>query len=212
MLTKQIGLWQAKFGKDYTDRNFQSLEEMEDMHRKIFGISRTELNEEMVGSLDRSIRILEVGCNIGNQLLCLKAMGFSNLFGIDVQLYPLSIKVEPKRELKSIQASSFELPFKMDSFGLILTSNVLIHISPFNIGRAMAEIFRCTRKYIWGFEYFAENYQKILYRGYDELAWKANFAGLWQMEFPQLKLVRERRLERLRDRTIDTMFLLEKNS
>ncbi|KKL49759.1 hypothetical protein LCGC14_2312310 [marine sediment metagenome] len=74
--TKQMEIWTGKFGKEYTNRNDLTLEEMEQQDKKNYGYTRTELNNEFIGNLDRSIKILEVACNIGNQLICLQKMGF----------------------------------------------------------------------------------------------------------------------------------------
>jgi hypothetical protein len=37
------------------------------------------------------------------------------------------------------------------------------------------EIARCASKYVWGIEYYAEEYTEIDYRGHDSLLWKADF-------------------------------------
>ena len=80
--TEQMEKWTGQFGKKYTDRNALSLEEMEALYKRNYGVIRTELNERFLGGLDHSIRILEVGSNTGNQLMCLQRMGFGNLYGI----------------------------------------------------------------------------------------------------------------------------------
>jgi hypothetical protein len=93
---------------------------------------------------------------------------------------------------------------------MVYTSGVLIHISPDDIEKALAEIYRCASTYIWGFEYFAETYTGVNYRGCDDLLWKANFASLYLDRFPALELVKERRVPYLADENIDQMFLLRK--
>ena len=60
--------WAGQFGKEYTDRNALSLEEIEALYKGNYGVTRTELNERFLKGIDHSIRILEVGSNIGNQL------------------------------------------------------------------------------------------------------------------------------------------------
>ena len=70
-MTEQIKEWAGKFGKEYTDRNLMSLDELDQLYIDKFGISRTELNKEFLDDLKIG-RILEVGCNVGNQLLLLK--------------------------------------------------------------------------------------------------------------------------------------------
>jgi len=65
-ITKQMEKWAGEFGKEYTDRNALTLEEMERLYQKNYGVTRTEMNLEFIRDLGRSIRILEVGSNIGN--------------------------------------------------------------------------------------------------------------------------------------------------
>ncbi len=68
---ERINLWKGEFGKEYTDRNLQTLEEMEEIYKAKFGYTRTEINEEIICNMDRKMHILEVRCNVGNLLLFL---------------------------------------------------------------------------------------------------------------------------------------------
>ena len=52
-------------------------------------MTRGELNRRFLSAIPRSARVLEVGCNEGNQLCALHEMGFRNLFGIEIQDYAL---------------------------------------------------------------------------------------------------------------------------
>ncbi|MEI9476448.1 MAG: hypothetical protein WCO26_07705 [Deltaproteobacteria bacterium] len=74
------------FGRGYTHRNDYRLQKREAMYKKKFGTTRTEINQRFLGNMDRSISILEVGSNLGIQLLCLQRMGFSNLYGVELQM------------------------------------------------------------------------------------------------------------------------------
>ena len=209
-ITEQMEKWAGQFGKEYTDRNALSLEEMEALYKRNYGVTRTELNERFLQGLDPSIRILEVGSNIGNQLLCLQRMGFSDLYGIEVQSYAVELSKSRTKRINIIEGSAFDIPYKDSYFDLVFTSGVLIHISPSDISMAMREIHRCTRKFIWGFEYYAENYTEIAYRGQRNLLWKADFARLYLDQFADLELVKEEHLKYLDNDNVDSMFLLRK--
>lgn len=208
--TKQMEKWKGKFGKEYTDRNALLLEEMELLYKRKFGITRTQINLRFLGELDQSILILEVDSNIGNQLLCLQKMGFKKLYGIELQEYAVELSKERTKNINIIQGSAFELPFKDESFDLVFTSGLLIHISPSDINKVLAEIHRCTREYIWGFEYYADGYQEVNYRGPSDLLWKTDFVKLWLEYSPNLALTKEERFKYLENENIDTMFLLRK--
>lgn len=208
--TKQLGEWLGDFGKKYTDRNSLSWRELNKLYKVNYGRTRTELNNEFLGKMDRSIKILEVGSNIGNQLLCLQKIGFKNLFGIEPQGYAVEFSKKITSDINIIKGDAFDIPFKDGYFDMVFTSGVLIHINPKDIRNALKEVYRCSSKLIWGLEYFSEKYEDILYRGHKGLLWKTDFVKLYLNLFDRLKLVKEKRLKYLNNSNIDTMFLLEK--
>jgi pseudaminic acid biosynthesis-associated methylase len=205
-------MWWGTFGKEYTDRNALTLEQMDELYKKNYGVSRTKLNEVFLGDLDRSVKILEVGSNLGNQLLSLQKMGFENLYGIEVNSYAIEQAKANTKGINIIQASAFDIPFRDDYFDLVFTSGVLIHIAPADIERVLREIHRCSRGYIWGFEYYADTYTEVQYRGYSELMWKADFVRLYLDQFEDLELVKEKKLKYLENENVDTMFLIRKRN
>jgi len=208
--TQQIQKWSGKFGKEYTDRNALTFDEWEEVFKKNYGITRTEMNMEFIGNLDRSIRILEVGSNVGNQLVCLKKMGFQSLYGIELQQYAIELSKLRTSNIYVTQGSAFEIPYKDGFFDLVFTSGVLIHISPTDIIDAIKEIYRCSKRYIWGFEYFSDKYSEIPYRGNNQLMWKGDFKQKYIEEFPELSLGKEKKYKYLYNENIDSMFLLQK--
>lgn len=209
--TFQEKKWAGKFGRDYTFRNPLSIREMDKLYLRNHGISRTKLDKDFLGRLNRSIKILEVGCNAGVQLLFLQKMGFKNLCGIEINRETLEFSKSIINNVNLIKGSALDIPFKDNYFDLVFTSGVLIHISPSDIKRAMEEIYRCTKKYIWGFECYYDDYIEITYRGNQNLHWKGDFAKMYLDNFKDLKLVKERKLKYLKNENIDTMFLLKKN-
>jgi pseudaminic acid biosynthesis-associated methylase len=211
-ITEQIRRWTGTFGKEYTDRNALALEQMDELYKKNYGITGTELYQEFLGGLERSIKILEVGSNIGNKLLVLQRLGFRNLYGIEINGYAIEQARANTKGINIIQASAFDIPFKDGFFDLVFTAGVLIHIAPADITRALKEIHRCSREYIWGSEYYADSYTEVRYRGHDNLLWKTNFARLYLDSFDDLELVKERRLKYLENENIDTVFLIRKRN
>ena len=208
-ITEQTEKWAGQFGREYTDRNASSLEGMEVLSRSDFGKTRSDQNEQFLQGVDRSARILEVGCNIGNQLLCLQRMGFNDLWGIDIQEYALRLAIRRTDSIDFALASALDIPFEDGSFDLVFTSGLLIHIGPSDILRAMTEIHRCSRSYIWGSEHYADEDEEISYRGHRNLLWNRNFARLYIDSFGDLSLINETLFPRLGD-GMNTMFLLEK--
>lgn len=210
IFTEQMKAWQGKFGKDYTNRNIMSLEEMESNWKEKCGVTRTEVNKRFLGKINRSLRILEVGSNIGNQLLCLQEMNFKNLYSIELQSFAVELFKSRTRGIRIIQGSAFNIPFKNNSFDLVFTSGLLIHIAPSDISKVLNEIYRCTSKYIWGSEYYSDKYEEINYRGKTNLLWKANFVYLYFSQFDDLSLINEKKYKHPGSKDCTSVFLLEK--
>ena len=206
----QLKIWEGTFGRDYTDRNSMSTSELDAMYMANYGISRSELNALFLCEMDRSARILEVGSNTGNQLILLQEAGFANLYGVEPQDYAVELAKKRSKNINIIKSKVFDLPFKDKFFDIVFTSGVLIHIAPPDIQRALVEIHRCSNKYIWGFEYFADEYTNVIYRGHDNLLWKTDFASLYLDLFADLELVKKKQIKYLANENIDTMFLLRR--
>jgi ubiquinone/menaquinone biosynthesis C-methylase UbiE len=109
-----------------------------------------------------------------------------------------------------VQSNAFNLPFEDGFFDLVFTSGVLIHIAPADLPRALDEIHRCSRSYIFGAEYYAPAVAEVHYRGHDELLWKMDYARQYLQRFDDLGLVQEQRLPYLDTPNVDLMFLLRK--
>jgi pseudaminic acid biosynthesis-associated methylase len=137
-------------------------------------------------------------------------MGFKDLYGIEVNSYAVELAKANTKNINIIRGDAFDIPFKNRYFDLVFTSGVLIHIAPQDIERALREIYRCSREYIWGFEYYADTYTEVPYRGHSELLWKTDFMRLYLEQFEDLELVKERRLKYLDDNNIDAIYLLKK--
>ena len=208
--TIQTSVWKSEFGREYTDRNTFDNEELNQLYLKNYGVTRRQINESSLGDIGHDASFLEVGCNTGNQLSLLQEMGYRDLSGIELQPYALEIA---RRRLPGISlqsGSALALPHASESFDIVFTSGVLIHIAPDDLPMALDEIHRCSRKFIWGMEYYASQVSEVRYRGQRGLLWKADYARLYLDRFPDLELVREQRLPYLENENLDTVFLLRK--
>ncbi len=210
--TYQRKTWEEQFGEEYLQRNVYSPDQLDNFYTKNYGKTKTELNENFLKDIPRDSKILEVGTNIGNQLLHLQSMGFTNLYGIEIQDRAINYAKHRTDGLNIIKGDALDIPFKDDFFDLVFTHGVLIHISPSNIKQAINEIHRVSNKYIWGLEYFAENYTDLDYRGKKNIMWKTNFMKLYLDNFNNLAIVNELKMPYLSSpELIDQMFLLQKS-
>ncbi len=206
--TEQERFWESKFGDEYTIRNAG---DWDAFYKKQWGITRTELNEEFLSGVNANSRVLEVGCNRANQLQVLHKQGFTNLWGLDINRKALEIARENKH-FNIVEASAFDIPFKDDFFDLVFTSGVLIHIAPENLPLIIKEMYRVTRHYIWCFEYFSETCKEIEYRGHKNRLWKNNYLEVFLENYPDLRIVKERKIKYVESDNTDMMFLLEKTN
>jgi pseudaminic acid biosynthesis-associated methylase len=206
-LNQQEIFWSGQFGNEYTDRN--TLINQSTLEK--FGVSRAAMNKQFLDTLDIKT-VLEVGCNRGEQLSVLEYhYPLLNLYGIDINEHALS--EARQKDFNIIKGSALNIPFKSNYFDLVFTSGVLIHIAPDNLFKIMSEIYRCSKRYIWGMEYFSPNCQEIKYRNNDGFLWKNDFSKLYLDYFPNLELIHEHFYDYQdgSDNT-DAMFLLEKKS
>jgi hypothetical protein len=87
---------------------------------------------------------------------------------------------------------------------------VLIHIAPSDLPKAVDEIHRCAKQYVWGFEYYSPHAVEVQYRGNQSLLWKMDYAKFYLDRFADLSLVRREELPYLENSNVDSMFLLRK--
>lgn len=209
MTTKEEQFWSSNFGAEYLERNKLSNKELDKLYKNNFGIFRSKLNKDFLGKLKLK-NILEVGCNMGNQLALLQSQGFKNLYGIEI--FPEAVEKAKlhTKDINIIKGSALDIPFKDRYFDLVFTSGVLIHINPKDVKKAMKEIYRVSSKYIWGYEYYNPRHISIDYRGNKSRLWKGDFAKMYLGLFPDLKVVKRKKLKYLDNDNSDEVFLLKK--
>jgi len=208
--TAQIEVWKGEFGREYTDRNTFDIDALNALYRGNYGVTRSEINQTFLREIPSTASFLEVGCNTGNQLLLLQQMGYRNLSGIELQPYALEIARSRTQNISLRQGSALSIPHEDQSFDVVFTSGVLIHISPGDLPRVMDEIHRCARTYIWGVEYYAPSVTEVNYRNHDGLLWKMDYAQKYLQRFSDLEMVQEQRIPYLNSANVDTVFLLRK--
>ncbi len=212
METNQTKIWTSDFGKEYTSRNiYKSLDDHNLSYIDFYGKNKDDLNKEILSTLPKNLKILEVGSNVGYQLASLQRFGFSNLYGIEIQRECVDESKKLWKGIDIIKASGFDIPFKDNFFDLVFTNNVLIHISPNDIDIVLSEMHRVSSKFIYGFEYFSEKYESVEYRNNADLLWKTDFSNLFLKNFPNLKSIFSKKYPCLNFKgNTDKAYILEK--
>jgi len=210
--TSQIGIWKGDFGRAYTDRTtFADDKAFNSVYLRRYGRTRDAICQDWLSDVPRDARILEVGSSIGNQLRVLQRLGFRHLYGIEVQRYCVDQAKQLSPGIDIIEALAADIPFKDGYFDLVFTNNVLIHFAPDDLAQVFDEIHRVTRRFVWGFEYYAPDFTPVNYRGNENLLWKADYGRLLHERFSDLRVCREEAYDCLDEPgNVDKAFLLAK--
>ena len=187
---QQLFEWTGKFGEGYTKRNDLPIKEMERKAKWMLGKNYKELFTELFGT-KKIQNILEVGCNIGKKLEIMSQITNAKLYGVEPQQQAVEMVHSRLSKLNVIQGTAYDLPFKDNFFDLVFTSVVLIHIPPKALKLAMSEIYRFSKKYIMGLEYWENKPTQTIYHGKKELLWKTDFPRQYLKYNSGLNLVKE---------------------
>jgi pseudaminic acid biosynthesis-associated methylase len=184
--TKQSEAWRGEFGTEYSERNLLDPAARDASYQRKHRVTRFALNPQFLADIRRAASILEVGCNLGNQLMLLHQRGFENLTVIEI--HKEIVKHAQARVLgaRVMEGSARALPFDDASFDLVFTAGLLIHIGPRDLPVVVREIHRCSKRWIWGLEYYAPQMTEVPYRGHSALLWKTDYADLYTKSFADL--------------------------
>jgi pseudaminic acid biosynthesis-associated methylase len=208
-LSEQEEFWKGDFGAEYLSRNTFDPDGLDGFYLKTYGTKRSAMNLEFLPLISPQ-SFLEVGCNTGNQLRLLSHQGYKNLSGIEINNEAAEIAKLNCPSAVIQTGSAFSLPFPDHSFDVVFTSGVLIHIHPDDLPKAMTEMIRCSKKWIWGFEYYSETPEEINYRGNSNRLWKRNYAAEFQKTDPSLRLLKSKLYRYADNSNSDQMYILEK--
>ncbi|MSP59284.1 MAG: methyltransferase domain-containing protein [Myxococcales bacterium] len=192
-------LWGGEFGDAYVDRNREAV--------NLRGPFWSALLDEFPAK-----RVLEVGCNLGGNLRWIaEKIPAEEVHGIEINKKALA---ELRKELpvNALWGHARELPFRDRWFDLTFTMGVLIHQPPEMLPLVMAEIVRCSRRYVLCGEYFAPAPTEVAYRGETGALFKRDFGGDYLRLFPELTLRKQGFLGKAEGWDDVTFWLFEKTA
>jgi SAM-dependent methyltransferase len=148
--------WAGRFGNEYTKR----------------GIDTSGRAQFWNALIDRHkiASVLEVGCGDGANLADMKVTAV----GVDVN--QTALEIAHRRNVDTMLCEATDLPFPDGSFDLVLTFGVLIHIPLEDLGRAMREIRRVSRRFVFCGEYLGTG--EVPYRG--GVLWPRDYGGRYR--------------------------------
>jgi len=205
---QQRNFWSGDFGNEYIDRN-QTIEEVNELYKQQTGITVEEIFIDFFQNINKNSEILELGCNIGLNLSILKKIGFKNLNGVEIneEAYEFAKQKNPDIDFTNSSIENFNTNKKFD---VVYTAGVLIHINPQTIKSIIEKMMNLSQKYIFGFEYFADELIEIPYHGYRQVCWKQNFPKIFTDSYTDLISLKEKKFKYKNENNIDVSYLFEK--
>ena len=200
-LNIQEKFWASSFGKNYIKRNRNNV-----LIKNNYFFFKKSLKKT------KNIKtVLELGANIGNNILSLKKIN-NKLKFCAVEINHLACKELNKiSNLEIINDSVLNFKVKKN-FDLVLLKGILIHIDHKHLKKLFLKVSKINNKYILICEYFNPYPVKINYRGHKNVLFKNDYAGLFLKLFKNYKLLDYGFIYHLDKHPLDdaNWFLLEK--
>jgi pseudaminic acid biosynthesis-associated methylase len=185
MSTNQVELWRSDFGADYAERNNNQISEE----------NQRRLYRDWGRMLDHAVTpapqsVLEVGCNIGRNLLALRHF-IPELHAVEPNPKACALaRARPElKDAKFTESDGFTLPYADSSIDLVFTSGVLIHVAPDDLGGMVDEIVRVARRYVICIEYFSHQPESVKYHDMDGFLFKRDFGAFYLERHPGLRVL-----------------------
>ena len=166
-MTETTDFWSGTFGDGYTERN------------RVDWPVRVPFWADIVART-RPGTVLEVGCNAGWNLMALRSIGGGPFVrGIDVNQKAIEAAADAGLPASLMSAADVGLLFP-DSFDLVFTVGVLIHVPPEELPAVMAAIVQASRRHVLAVEYEADADVEVEYRGHAGRLWRRPFGRLYE--------------------------------
>ncbi len=178
-MNEQEKFWSGKFGNNYISRN----------NSKKLQKNNDQFFKKIFYKKQRIHSILELGSNIGNNLLSLEKIYKKSSFTA-LELNTKACRILKKKRPKFNIINDTILNLETDQkFNLVLCKGVLIHINPKQLNKVYEKVYSLSNKYILFAEYFSPNPEKIKYRNHKNKLFKRDFALEIMHKYKNLKLI-----------------------
>lgn len=165
--TVQEKFWRGDFGNDYTKRN-----RPDPKQRSSFW--------ELMLEHTAAKSVLEVGCNIGTNLLAMRSLNpHLQLVGVDVNADALKEANAAGIDARDLPADWVGRTFPA-RFDLTFTAGVLIHVPGETLEDTMKSIAAASKKWVLAVEYQSLVSHEVEYRGHAQRLWKRPFGALYE--------------------------------
>ena len=175
----QEKFWATTYADDYIKKNSE-------FDHKLGAEAWGRILERVQGRVEN---YLECGCNIGRNITQIKLiLPDAKPSIIEISEPAFNFVTAHNEFVNAYNGPILNSDFGKDSFDLVFTMGVLIHINPDQLLEHMAKMFEYSRRYILIGEYFNRTPITIEYQGKKEKLFKRDFGKLFIENF-DVKLV-----------------------
>jgi pseudaminic acid biosynthesis-associated methylase len=171
-------LWAGTFGNEYMHRNANAGEPREPFWDAVLGMAPART-------------VLEVGCNLGGNLMWIAPRVPSSPVGVDVNEGALNRLRATLPSVIGVRAAAKELPFRDAAFELVYTAGVLIHQPEETLGPVVDELVRCSSRFVLSCEYYSSETVEVPYRGQTGALFKRDYGDVLVGRCPELRLLEQ---------------------
>lgn len=172
--TEQEDFWANKYAEDYIRKN-------QAFDNELGAVAWKQMLANANGSVGN---YLECGCNIGRNIDQLKiALPDAKPSVIEISEPAFSSVTARHRFDHAFNGAILDSRFEPDSFDLVFTMGVLIHINPDQLLDHMRRMFEYSRRYVLIGEYFNRTPVSIEYHGQMNMLFKRDFGKLFIENF-----------------------------
>lgn len=175
--TRLERLWAGEFGTTYADRN----PVVQDRRAGFWD-----------GLLERHpIRsVLEIGCGQGANLAPIaRRLDPADVWGVDVSALAIDRARRNAPGINVRLGPARQLPFADGFVDLAFTVGTLIHQPEESLSGVIAEIVRCSRRFVLWAEYHALATEEVPYRGIRGSLFRRDYAAIYAASYPDLAVI-----------------------
>ena len=194
------GLWAGEFGRAYADRN------------RVLDERRGPFWDRLIES--HPIRsVLEVGCGQGGNLAPIsRRLDPADVWGVDVNETALARARENAPGVNVVVGRARRLPFRDRFVDLAFTVGALIHQPEASLATVIAEIVRCSDRFVLWAEYYADTTEEVPYHGEAGTLFRRDYGAIFARLHPELRVIDEGFLDQDAGFDRATWQLLERSS
>lgn len=177
-------LWAGEFGRAYADRN------------RVLDPRRAAFWDRLLDT--HAIQsVLEVGCGQGANLAPIaRRLDPPDVWGVDINATSIERAREHAPGTNVVLSRARQLPFRDRLVDLVFTVGVLIHQPDESLANVIAEIVRCSDRYVLWAEYHAEQTEEVPYHGEAGSLFRRDYGSIYAALQPGLEVVEAGFLDR----------------